>query len=101
MAQQSWKARQMVPGQDTISIMAMHYGFKPSQVRDIIKAAGVEVIREDGFKGQLVSVKGSRTPGWSDGQVGVDPATTKLTRPAIKAVADWAWRKSEENGDDN
>ncbi len=97
MSQQSWKARKMIPGKDTISVMALHYGLKPSKVRDIIKTAGADVIREDGYQGGLVAISSgkTRTVGWSDGQA-VDPATTKLTRSAIKAVARWAFLKSEE-----
>ncbi|HEY6020510.1 MAG TPA: hypothetical protein VIY48_11675 [Candidatus Paceibacterota bacterium] len=110
---ESWTARKMVPGKDTISVMAMHYGFKPSVVRDVIRAAGVKVIREDGFKGYLhmKTVSGSSVgkPGvrrtkvitWSDGSLGVDPATTKLTKEAIKAVAFWAFNKSNETSSDN
>lgn len=106
---QSWKARQMVPGKDTISVMAKHYGLKPSKVRDIVKEAGVQVIREDGFRGTLVMVtvdeavigqpklRKTRLAGWSDGTVGIDPATTKLTKPAIMAVARW----KHENDSDN
>jgi hypothetical protein len=87
----SWVARKMIPGRDTVSVMAMHYGLRPNQVRDVIKEAGVEVIREDGFKGTLV--KKSRGTAWSDGQVGFDPETTKLTRTAIMTVARWKIEK--------
>lgn len=107
--EQSWKARQMVPGKDTISVMAKHYGLRPSVVRDIVKTAGVQVIREDGFRGTLTMVivdeavigqsklRKTRLAGWSDGKVGINPATTKLTRPAIMAVARW----KHENDSDN
>jgi hypothetical protein len=99
----SFKARQMVPGKDTLSVMAMHYGLKPSTVRDIIKSANVPVIREDGFKGEIIMVSyapGKRKVlGWSDGQVGIDPDKTKLTKPAIMAVAHWKFLQSENDGD--
>lgn len=100
----SFKARQMVPGKDTIGVMAMHYGLKPSQVRDIIMQAGVQVIREDGFKSALATAKKQIVPGarktsvvvWSDGVEGVDPATTKLTKEAIMTVAKWKHEHDED-----
>lgn len=88
----TWKARQMVAGKDTIRIMAEHYGLKPSAVRDIVKQAGVELIREDGFRGPLVR-KGSSYE-WSDG-LRVDLETTKLTKAAILAVAQWKFQHDE------
>lgn len=95
----SWKARKMVPGKDTISTMALHYGTTPATLREVIKQAGVEVIREDGFKGALATVKSvshkSRVIGWSDGVPGVDSSTTKLTRAAISAVVQWKIEQSE------
>lgn len=97
---QSFKARQMVPSKDTIAVMALHYGLKPSTVRDVIKRARVKLIREDGFKGTLVSIPGASRVKWSDGVEGVDPKTTKLTRPAINAVAKWKFEQSE-NTEDN
>lgn len=97
---QSIKARKTVPGRDTISVIASRYGLTPRRVRDIIRVAGAEVVREDGFRGKLVGVKdghvGRPKLGWSDGQVGVDPATTKLTRAAIRAVATWKISKMDE-----
>lgn len=114
MAQPMFKARKMIPGKDTISVMAMHYGLKPSKVRDIIKQAGAEVIREDGHRGRLVNLTTSmvsdasgqvtskiRSVVWDDCQ-SVDPMTTKLTRQSIMAVADWVLsNKLEENGGDS
>jgi len=113
----TWKARKMVPSKDTISVMALHYGLRPSKVRDIIKSAGVKVIREDGFKGKLVNLGGKRNAivvglspqlmgqkfiaGWEDGRIGVDPATTRLTKAAIMAVAFWKFQKDSENTGDN
>jgi hypothetical protein len=94
---QSFKARQMVPGKDTISVIAMHYGFTPSHVRDIIMKAGARVTREDGFTGTLLKAKTFKFAVWSDGRVGVNPAKTKLTRQAIKAVSQWAWQNAPEN----
>lgn len=100
MMEESWKARKMVPGEDTLSIMAMHYGLKPNVVRDVVKQAGVEVIREDGFTGTLTMVTSRvakrRVIGWSDGQEGVDPDTTKLTEVAIKTISLW---KHENDSD--
>ncbi len=97
MTQQSWKARKMVPGRDTISTMAMHYGLKPSQIRDIIMSAKSPLLREDGYRGALVmvdnrsgvGVRKTKVIGWGDGQEGVNPDTTKLTKSAILAVAHW------------
>lgn len=109
----SWVARQMVPGKDTIRVMATHYGLKPSVVTDIIRRAGAPLVREDGYKsrihlqrthGAVVGKPWRRqvsTPAWSDGSLGVDPTTTKLTRPAINAVADYAFRKLVESQADN
>lgn len=107
---QSFKARQMQPGHDTISVMAMHYGFKPSKVTDIIKQAGAEVIREDGFRskllGAMVSKEGKgkvRAIVWTDGVIGVNPDKTRLTKDAIKAVSLWAFRQQQakQNESDN
>lgn len=104
---ESWKARKMVPGRDTIRVMATHYGLKPSDVRDIIRKAGAKVIREDGFRGYLhmttvsgvrvgkPEVKRSKVIAWSDGSLGVDADTTKLTKEAIMAVATWAMNKTD------
>ena len=115
----SWKARKMVPGKDTLSIMAMHYGLSPSKARDIIISAGVKVIREDGFKGKLLVfgkrnvsaivvglsprlMNQRRVTGWEDGLIGVELATTKLTRPAIRAVAQWKFLQDDaKKGSDN
>ena len=106
---QSFKARQMVPGKDTIRVMATHYGLKPSVVRDIIMKAGVKVVREDGFRGKLADLSRGdfvvaglsprlmsmkKIVGWEDGTIGVDPLTTKLTRKAITAVALWKFQQS-------
>lgn len=110
---QTFRARQMVPRKDTISVMALHYGLKPSDVRDIIRAAGAPVIREDGFKGYLhmttvsglrvgkPEAKRSKVFAWSDGMLGVNPDTTKLTRKAILAVARWKFEQSLKNDNDN
>lgn len=109
----SWKARQMVPGKDTIRVIATHYGLKPSQVVDIARKASAPLIREDGFESRihLQRTRGAvvgrpwrhmvSTPAWSDGSLGVDPMTTKITRPAINAVADYAFRKLVESQADN
>ena len=105
MSQQSWKARKMQPGHDTISTMAMHYGLKPKQVGNIIKTAGVDVIRQDGFRGKLVMIRdvdmdGKRMSpvlGWSDGEPAVDFETTRLTKAAISAVAHWKIASSEDS----
>jgi hypothetical protein len=98
---QTFKARQMVPSRDTIAVMALHYGLKPSIVRDVIKRAGAKLIREDGFRGTLVSIPGASRVRWSDGVEGVDPKTTKLTRKAITAVSRWKFEQSLENDKDN
>lgn len=98
----------MVPGRDTVSVMALHYGLKPSLVRDIIKQAGVPVIRgTDGHRGTLVNLttmmisqaEGEvtsrlRSVVWDDAQP-FDPETTKLTRAAIMTVARWKIENSE------
>jgi hypothetical protein len=109
---ESWTARKMVAGKDTVRVMATHYGLKPSTVLEIIKAAEAPLFREDGYRGYLhtktlsgeaagkPSVKRTTVMMWSDGTVGVDPLTTKLTKAAIRAVALWAWRKSNENDGD-
>lgn len=101
MPQTSFKARQMVPGQDNVSTMALHYGLRPTDILHICREAGVLLIREDGFKGLVVEVatkttlageprnRNRKVLGWSDAQAGVNPDTTKLTRPAIMAVARW------------
>lgn len=98
--EQSWKARKMVAGQDTLSVMAMHYGLEPRVVRDVVMQAGVEVIREDGFTGTLIMVTSRaakrKVIGWSDGQEGIDPDTTKLTEVAIKTISLW---KHENDSD--
>lgn len=97
----SWKARKMVPGKDTIGVMAVHYGLSPSTVIRVIKSAKAEVIREDGFRGVIRMVNraaGSGTSwltnGWSDGKFGVDPNTTRLTKSSIMAVSQWAHQNS-------
>ncbi len=99
--QQSWKARKMVPGKDTLSTMALHYGISDVAIRDIILQLGVEVFREDGFRGTLEMVvtqeassgqtrnRNRKVIGWSDGQPGVNISTTKLTKQAIMTVARW------------
>ena len=92
---QTFTARQMVPSVDTIAVMAMHYGLKPSTVRDVIKRSGAKLIREDGFRGTLVSIPGASRVKWSDGVEGVNPKTTKLTRKAIMAVAQWKFQQSD------
>lgn len=108
----AWKARKMVSGKDTIAVMAMHYGLRPSKVRDIIREAGAKVIREDGYKSKLVMVESevrslmlgarrTKVVGWEDGSAGVDPSTTKLTKPAIMAVALWKHQHDSENDEDN
>lgn len=108
---QSWKARPMIPGRDTISIMALHYNLAPTKVKEVIRRAAVEVIREDGFRGTVTLVepynpgggyngrRSRKVVGWSDGEVGVNPATTKLTKAAIMAVSRWAHSQGENNGD--
>lgn len=90
----SWKARKMVPGKDTINTMALHYGTTPATLREVIRKAKAEVIREDGFQGTFTLVKKATV--WSDGQVGVDLATTKLTKAAILAVVQWKISLDEE-----
>lgn len=96
--QRSWKARKMIPGRDTLDTMAMHYGITTVAIRNILFNAGADLIREDGFRGQLKMVAPQETSlrsrprkvlGWSDGQVGIDTDTTKLTRSAIDAVVQW------------
>lgn len=107
----SFKARQMVPGRDTLSTMAMHYGISNTTIMEVVREASADVIRADGFHGFLNLVSTNQrldgTPrnrnrkvlGWSDGEVGVNPETTKLTRTAIRAVAAWKWRQDDpENG---
>ena len=107
----SWQARQMVPGKDTLSTMAMHYGITHGTIIEVVRQADVQVIREDGFLGFLGLVdtkarldgtlrnRNRKVAGWSDGQVGVNPETTKLTRPAIIAVAQWKFQQDDqENG---
>ena len=109
---QSWMARQMVPGKDNLSTMAMHYGIGTGTIIEVIRDSGAGVIRADGHKGSLILVgskerldgtlrnRNRKVTGWDDGQIGVDPATTILTRPAILAVADWKieQQEDEENG---
>lgn len=101
--EQSWKARPMVPGKDTLSVMAMHYGLTPKTIVEVVRESGADVIRVDGFRGNLTLV-GTRerldgTPrnrsrkvlGWSDGLAGAtDPSTIKLTRAAIREISRWA-----------
>jgi hypothetical protein len=74
MTQQIWTARKMVPGKDTLSVMAMHYGITTSTIIEVVRTADADVIREDGFHGFLAAVKnglrGRPKLGWSDGQVG-------------------------------
>jgi hypothetical protein len=41
----------------------------------------------------------SKVYGWEDGMIGVDPATTKLTKPAIKAVSSWKHHQDEIGSD--
>jgi hypothetical protein len=101
----------MQPGHDTVDVMATHYGVTPAAVRDAIKSAGAEVIREDGYRGTLAMVAAGESGkkkivGWSDGQAGFDPTTTKLTKSAILAVARWKIQQQEqqeetENGSDS
>jgi hypothetical protein len=110
---QSFMARKMVPGKDTIKVMALHYGLKPSVVRDVIRKAGVKVIREDGYRSKLVfadtrnavvssrTLRPSKVVGWEDGELGVDPETTRLTKAAIMAVAHWSFAQKLENDSDN
>lgn len=106
---QSWKARQMVPGKDNISTMALHYGLKSTDVQQVCREAGVDLVREDGFRGTLAMVdskvtlagqprnRNRKVLGWSDGQVGVNPETTKLTRSAITSVARWAFANTSDS----
>lgn len=91
---QSWKARKMVPGKDSIATMALHYGTTPATLREVIRKAGSKVIRDDGFKGTFVLVKKATV--WSDGRVGIDLATTTLTREAITAVVLWKIQQDEQ-----
>jgi hypothetical protein len=91
---ESWKARKMVPGKDTIATMALHYGTTPATLREVIRKAGAEVIRDDGLK--LTFVLAKKTTVWSDGRVGVDLATTALTKAAISAVVQWKISLDEE-----
>jgi hypothetical protein len=107
----TWKARKMVPGKDTLAVMAMHYGISTGTITEIVLEAGADVIREDGFRGSVTMVdtksrldgtlrsRNRKVAGWSDGQVGVNPETTKLTRTAIRAVVSWKFKHDdEENG---
>jgi hypothetical protein len=107
----TWQARKMVPGKDTLAVMAMHYGISTGTIIEVVLEAGADVIREDGFHGFVAMVdtksrldgtlrnRHRKVAGWSDGQVGVNPETTKLTRTAIRAVASWKFKHDdEENG---
>lgn len=88
----------MVPGRDTLSTMALHYGITHSEIRQIVENAGVPVIREDGFRGTITPVRnghvGRPRLGWSDGRVGVDVETTRLTKLAIREVSLWKHRQN-------
>jgi len=107
--QTSFKARQMVAGRDNVSTMALHYSLKPTDILRACREAGVPLIREDGFRGLVVEVATKTTLagtprnrnrnvlGWSDGQVGVNPDTTKLTRLAIFTIARWAFQNSSDS----
>lgn len=100
----SWKARQTRPGIDSISNMAMRYGFPPSTLREVIRKAGTKVVREDGYRGKLEQHRTTRPTGgfltttrvitgWDDGVVGVDLDKTFVTRKSIRAVSRWAFQK--------
>lgn len=91
---ESWKARKMVPGKDSIATMALHYGTTPATLREVIRKAGAEVIRDDGLK--LTFVLAKKATVWSDGQVGINLATTALTKAAISAVVQWKISLDEE-----
>lgn len=105
---ESWKARKMVPGKDTISTMALHYGTNTSTLIEAIRASEAEVIRADGHQGSLALVgtkqrldgternRNRKVLGWADGQIGVDPNTTKLTKAAIFAVVAWKVAQSQD-----
>lgn len=105
---ESWKARKMVPGKDTISTMALHYGTNSGTLIEVIRVSGADVIRDDGYKGPLVRVhsrakldgtlrnRNRNVLGWGDGKVGVNPAFTLLTTAAIRAVAQWKIEQQPE-----
>jgi hypothetical protein len=97
MTTPTFKARQMKPYHDTIATMAQHYGVPVQRVREAIRETETTVIREDGHQGTLDLVRngnvGRPRLGWNDGVVGIDPETTVLTEPAIKAVARKLWRQ--------